>query len=79
MHGRHATGSATCAASHVPAFCVAEPIHTYLPLSAGSSQQPKQSQPLGVMGRQVSRHVLTCVANSSSQLELLPGIFALGS
>jgi len=33
-------------------FCALEPIHTNLPLSAGSSQQPKQSQPLGVMGKQ---------------------------
>jgi len=52
VHGRQAAGSFTCAASHVPAFRVLEPIHTNLPLSAGNSQQPKQSQPLGVIGKQ---------------------------
>lgn len=79
VHGWHAEGSSTCAASHVPTLCDAEPIQTYLPLSAGSSQQPKQSQPLGVMGRQMSRQVLACVVRNCSQLEVVPGTFAFAS
>jgi hypothetical protein len=79
VHGRQAEGSVTWAASQVPTFCAEEPIHTNLPLAAGSSQQPKQSQPLGVMGKQVSRQALACVVLKPSQVELLPGTLAFGS
>ena len=52
VQGSHAEGSPTWAASQVPTFFALEPIQTNVPLSAGSSQQPKQSHPFGVMGKQ---------------------------
>ena len=57
---RHFVGSVMCAKSHVPSPRVPlglyEPSQTYLPASSGKVQQPKQSQPLGVSGRQKPRH-----------------------
>jgi hypothetical protein len=51
----------------------------YVPLFAGSSQQPKQSQPFGVSGPQISPHAAGCIAASSLQVELLPGTRAFSS
>jgi hypothetical protein len=79
VHGWHAAGSATCAASQVPTFCVVDPIHTNFPLSAGNSQQPKQSQPFGVIGKHELRHAFDWLALSSTQVDPLPGTVALGS
>ena len=44
------------------------PIQTKLPLRAGSSQQPKQSQPFGVSGAQASTQAGDCVDADSTQL-----------
>jgi hypothetical protein len=52
VHGGHAVGSALLASSQWLASSTA-PIQTKRPLAAGSSQQPKQSQPLGVSGKQL--------------------------
>ncbi len=79
VQGGQASGSPTCAASQVPPPWLLAPIHTNFPLSAGSSQQPKQSQPLGVMGRQNARQASACAVSSSEQVEPLPGTIALGA
>ena len=78
VHGWHAAGSSTCAASQVPVFCCADPIQTNFPLSAGSSQQPKQSQPFGVIGRQKFKQAFDCEAARPSHVAPLPGMFAPG-
>ena len=49
----HFVGSLSVPSLHDPTpFGFSEPSHTYLPPDAGSSQQPKQSQPFGVIGPQ---------------------------
>ncbi len=52
VHGWHAVGSVTVVALQLPAPSRVEAMDTKRPLRAGSSQQPKQSQPLGVSGKQ---------------------------
>ena len=59
----HLVGSLTLAMSHEPLpLPSSEPSHTNLPVPAGSSQQPKQSQPFGVSGLQKSRQACDCAA-----------------
>lgn len=79
VHGWHAAGSATVFWLQVPTLPSADPIHTNLPLPAGSSQQPKLSQPFGVSGPQYEEHVVDCVVVSSAQLADVPAIFTAGS
>jgi hypothetical protein len=51
--GWHFTGSLMSASVHEPfPAASSEPSQIYFPLPAGSSQQPKQSHPLGVSGPQ---------------------------
>ena len=52
VQGRQAAGSPTVSLVQLPTPPEIDPIHTYLPERAGNSQQPKQSQPFGVNGRQ---------------------------
>jgi hypothetical protein len=52
VHGRQAFGSESVAREQLPISLVVEPIQTVFPERAGSSQQPKQSQPSGVNGKQ---------------------------
>ena len=54
VHGGHSAGSPAFSAEHPWPPTSGAPIQTKLPLRAGSSQQPKQSQPLGVSGSQLS-------------------------
>jgi hypothetical protein len=49
------------------------------PLPAGSWQQPKQSQPFGVSGPQLSRHPWGWVSRSSLHVALEPGTLAFSS
>lgn len=79
MQGWHFVGSFTCAMSHEPAPFTVEPSHTYWPVPAGSSQQPKQSQPFGVSGPQKFMQVADCVLYMPSQVALVPDVLALGS
>ena len=58
VHGRQSVGSALVESSQSPRSSP-EPSQMKLPLPAGSSQQPKQSQPLGVSGKQLARHALS--------------------
>jgi hypothetical protein len=69
VQGRQALGSPRVSSLQDPAPSLFEPSHTYDPLPEGSSQQPKQSQPLGTYGRQVSRQVSLCAEFNSSQDE----------
>jgi hypothetical protein len=49
------------------------------PLSAGNSQQPKQSQPLGTNGKQKSWHAADWAPISSLQLAEVPCTLTFGS
>lgn len=63
MQGLHLVGSPRVSRLHEPTFLgSSEPSHTRLPLPAGSSQHPKQSQPFGVSGPQYEPHVADCAA-----------------
>ena len=52
VHGLQREVSVTLVRSQLPAPFTTEPIQAKLPLPGVSSQQPKQSQPFGVSGRQ---------------------------
>jgi hypothetical protein len=78
VQGWQAAGSAIWAASQLPVFCSVDPSQTNFPLSAGSSQQPKQSQPFGVSGKQLLKQAVGWVALRSSQVARLPGTTAFG-
>ncbi len=56
VQGLQAEGSASVSSRQLPAPSRVEPMKTWMPLPAGNSQQPKQSQPFGVSGPQVSTH-----------------------
>lgn len=70
VHDWHALVSVTFASVHVPTpSALREPSHTYSPpiaagrpRSAGNVQQPKQSQPFGVIGRHEFKHCAGCDA-----------------
>ena len=68
MHGRQRSGSSSALGSQLPRPSRDDPKYTCLLLPAGSSQQPKQSQPLGVSGKQTPVQVCDCAAVSSVQL-----------
>jgi hypothetical protein len=75
VQGRHSVSSSSVSRVQ-PA---SEPSQTKAPLPAGSSQHPKQSQPFGTSGPQVSEHIGACSSKTSSQEAVIPGIEALGS
>jgi len=54
VHGLHFVGSLMSACVQDPEPFTSEPSQTNLPLPEGNSQQPKQSQPFGVMFKQKS-------------------------
>jgi hypothetical protein len=73
VHGRHFVGSETSARVQVPSPAASsDPIHTYEPLPAGSSQHPKQSQPFGVSAPPVSWQVWLWLTESSAQDAVQP-------
>jgi hypothetical protein len=61
-----------------------EPSQTYLSLPAGRLQQPKQSQPFGMSGPQISvqqvfPHIESWLSRSSAQVAVIPGMGASSS
>src|SRR5262245_60989309 len=64
VQGRHNAGSALVESSQ-SARSSPEPSQMKLPLPAGSSQQPKQSQPFGVSGKQFARHAESAAPSGS--------------
>lgn len=66
VHGGHLAGSVTVLEEHS-----GDPIHTGVGAS-GKTQHPKQSQPLGVSGRHVSRHSAGWDASASAHVVLPP-------
>jgi len=57
VHGWHTEGSSSVSSVQPEPLGFSEPSHTKRPLAAGSSQQPKQSQPFGTSGPQVAAHI----------------------
>ena len=57
VHGRHTEGSSTVSSVQPAPSGLSEPSQTWCPLAAGSSQQPKQSQPFGTSGPHVPAHI----------------------
>ena len=87
MQGLQRVGSASVVGSDLqvpwPA-ALTEPAKTKLPGRFGSSQQPKQSQPLGVSGAQIFLQSACWLLRRYSQSfwplgTLAPGTFVLGS
>jgi hypothetical protein len=74
VHGSHRVGSAAVALEHVswPVCSSSEPSQANWPLPAGSSQQPKQSQPLGVAGPQNDMQKADCPDWRSAQVAIVP-------